>query len=133
MLCRMMFLKQTSYICLHQIKPPIQQTDRRTGSTSSASVIRSIRNWKGMFAKYVQTVLPVASKILVSSGIFSRQPSNSCTSARPQNPLPTRMGGSAGADSKQCFTKMPDSCLFFLNCRTKYFFSTTLCRCWRLV
>lgn len=79
-----------------------------------------------MFAKYVQTVLPVASKISVSSGIFSRQPSNSCTSARPQNPLPARMGGSAGADSKQCFTKMPDSSVFFLNCQTKYLISTTL-------
>lgn len=30
----MMQLKHTGYVFLHQIKPPILQTDRRTGSTS---------------------------------------------------------------------------------------------------
>lgn len=48
-----------SFFCVNidvlhlQIKPPIQLTDKRTGSTSLASVIRLTESWKGKLMHFM--------------------------------------------------------------------------------
>ncbi len=52
-------------------------------------------------------------KYLISFSSFLLQSSDSCASARPQNPLATRMGSSSGSDSEKRFISTKQPFLFF--------------------